>query len=67
MTPCIENRLLAHGLVVQFQNKAHIRNPHGTGQVFKTIFKTNFVVFLLPPMAALATVPSGAPPVPQLC
>ena len=24
--------------VVQFQNQAHIRNPHGTGQVFKTIW-----------------------------
>ena len=24
--------------VVRFQNQAHIRNPHGTGQVYKTIW-----------------------------
>ena len=23
---------------VQFKNQAHIRNPHGTGQIFKTIW-----------------------------
>ena len=27
-----------HFPVVQFQNQVHIRNPHGTGQVFKTIW-----------------------------
>ena len=27
-----------HFPVVQFQNQAHIRNPHGTGQVIKTIW-----------------------------
>ena len=27
-----------HFPVVQFQNQAHIRNPHETGQVFKTIW-----------------------------
>ena len=36
--------------VVQFQNQAHIRNPHGTGQVFKIIWGAagapNFLFFL---------------------
>ena len=27
-----------HFPVVQFQNQTHIQNPHGTGQVFKTIW-----------------------------
>ena len=27
-----------HFPVVQFQNQAHIWNPHGTGPVFKTIW-----------------------------
>ena len=27
-----------HFPVVRFQNQAHIWNPHGTGQVFKTIW-----------------------------
>ena len=27
-----------HFPVVQFQNQMHIQNPHGTGQVFKTIW-----------------------------
>ena len=31
-------RYIKHFPVVQFQNQAHIRNPHGTGQVFKTIW-----------------------------
>ena len=29
-----------HLTVVQFKNQAHIWNPHGTGQVFKTILGT---------------------------
>ena len=42
-----------HFPVVQFQNQAHIRNPHGTGQVFKSIWDAEgspiFFTFFLPP------------------
>ena len=31
-------RYINHFPVVQFQNQAHIWNPHGTGHVFKTIW-----------------------------
>ena len=39
-----------HFPVVQFQNQAHIWNPHGTGHVFKTIWAPQF--FLSLPKAA---------------
>ena len=50
-----------HFPVVQFQNQAHFRNPHGTGQVFKTIWVTAGASFFF-----VATAPCGAPRAPQI-
>ena len=49
-----------HLLVVQFHSQAHIRNPHGMGQFFKTIWGAS-IFFLSAPKAAEAAAPSGAP------
>ena len=35
---CLFVRYRNHLTVVQFQNQAHIRNPHGTSKVCKTIW-----------------------------
>ena len=50
-----------HFPVAQFQNQAHIRNPHGTGQVFNTIWSAlGAPIFLLSaPKTVLAAAPSG--------
>ena len=52
-----------HFPVVQFQNQAHIWNPHGTGHVFKTIWGAEGtpILFLSPPKA------SGAPFLSPVC
>jgi len=44
---CLSVRYRNHFPVVQFQNQAHIWNPHGTGQVFKTIW--GFIFFFIAP------------------
>ena len=38
LSVCLSVRYRNHFPVVQFQIQAHILNPHGTGQVFKTIW-----------------------------
>ena len=38
LSVCLSVRYRNHFPVVQFQNQAHILNPHGTGQVYKTIW-----------------------------
>ena len=59
-----------HFPVVQFQNQAHIRNPHGTGQVLKTIWGAtgapNFFFFFggLPKAVPQAPLPRRAREIP---
>ena len=50
-----------HFTVVQFQNQAHIWNPHGTGQVFKTIWGA-----IGAPIFFFIAAPCGAPLAPQI-
>ena len=57
---CLFVRYRNHYPVVLFQNQAHIQNPHGMGQAFKT-FAPNYSFFLSPPKAADSAAPSWAP------
>ena len=49
-----------HFPVIQFQSQAHIWNPHGTGQVFKTIWSAAGTPIFFPLFIIAA--PSGAHP-----
>ena len=61
---CLFVRYRNHLPVVQFQNQAHIRNPHGTGKVFKTIWGAPifFSLAAVSQMGAEGGVEGTAPP-----
>ena len=61
---CLFFRYRNHLPVVQFQNQAHIRNPHGTGKVFKTIWGAPifFSLAAVSQMGAEGGVEGTAPP-----
>ena len=64
---CLFVRFRNHLPVVQFQNLAHIRNPHGTTEVFKTISGAEGnSFFLTPSKPADSAAPYGAPEAPQM-